>query len=138
MNIFQNVIYSCDQSCIFSIITPVLSVTWSFRNHSNMLICWSNTFIINGHIYYLHIFVRIIWWITVFEIEIFCNIINVFTVSFDQFYVSLVNKSINLFQKETPNFWMIHTHVYSSNKQIMMIRNTHFKGAQWHTNSNNK
>ncbi len=29
------------QSWIFSIITPVFSVTWSFRNHSNMLICCS-------------------------------------------------------------------------------------------------
>ncbi len=28
------------ESCIFSIITPVVSVTWSFRNHSKMLI-WS-------------------------------------------------------------------------------------------------
>jgi len=38
-----NIIYSCDQSWIFSIITPVFSVTWSFRNHSNMLICcWRN------------------------------------------------------------------------------------------------
>ncbi len=27
------------QSWIFSIITPVFSVTWSFRYHSNMLIC---------------------------------------------------------------------------------------------------
>jgi len=43
LNIFENVIYSCDQSWIFSIITPVFSVTWSFRNHSNMLIfCWRN------------------------------------------------------------------------------------------------
>ncbi len=47
--------------------------------------------------------------------EIFFNIINVFTVSFDKLYVSLVNKSINLFQKETPNIWMMH--VYSSNKK---------------------
>ncbi len=31
-------IYFCDQSWIFSIITPVFSVTWFFRNHSNMLI----------------------------------------------------------------------------------------------------
>jgi len=30
----MNVIYSCDQSRIFSIITPVFSVTWSFRNLS--------------------------------------------------------------------------------------------------------
>ncbi len=29
------------QSWIFSIITPVFSVTWSFRNHSNMLILCS-------------------------------------------------------------------------------------------------
>ncbi len=27
---------------------------------------------------------------TVFEIEIFCNIINVFTVTFDQFYASFL------------------------------------------------
>jgi len=26
-------LYSCDQSWIFSIITPVFSVTWSFRSH---------------------------------------------------------------------------------------------------------
>ncbi len=32
------------QSWIFSIITPVFSVTWSFRNHSNMLICAQETF----------------------------------------------------------------------------------------------
>ncbi len=34
-----------------------------------------------------------------FEIEIFCNIINIFTITFDQFNMSLMNKSINLFQK---------------------------------------
>ncbi len=32
------------QSWIFCIITPVLSVTWSFRNHCNMLICCSQNF----------------------------------------------------------------------------------------------
>ncbi len=35
--------YFCDQSLIFSIIIPVFSVTWSFRNHSNMQMynnCW--------------------------------------------------------------------------------------------------
>ncbi len=30
-----------------------------------------------------------------FDIEIYCNIINVFTVTFDQFNASLMNKSIN-------------------------------------------
>ncbi len=33
--------FSCDQSWIFSFLTPVFSVTWSFRNHSNILICCS-------------------------------------------------------------------------------------------------
>jgi len=32
------------QSWIFSIITPVFSVTWSFRNDSNLLICCSRHF----------------------------------------------------------------------------------------------
>ncbi len=31
--------------------------------------------------------------------EIFCNIINVFTVTFDQFNASLLNKSFNFFTK---------------------------------------
>jgi len=37
-----------DQNCIFSIITPVLSVKLSFRNHSNMMICcsrWTKYFV---------------------------------------------------------------------------------------------
>ncbi len=41
-----------------------------------------------------------------FEMDIFCNIINVFTVTFDKFIVFLQNKSIHLFlfQVLTPNF----------------------------------
>jgi len=36
------------QSWIFSIITSVFSVTWSFRNHSNMLIwCFKNHFLLS-------------------------------------------------------------------------------------------
>ncbi len=35
-----------------------------------------------------------------FETEIFCNIINAFTVTFDEFNATLLNKSINLSQKE--------------------------------------
>ncbi len=37
LNRCLNVIYFCDQSCIFSIITPVFSVTWSSEN---ILIYW--------------------------------------------------------------------------------------------------
>ncbi len=33
-----------------------------------------------------------------FQIEIFCDIINVFTVTFDQFNASLMNNSINFVQ----------------------------------------
>ncbi len=51
----------------------------------------------------LHIFCRkgdILWWIEsskeqhLFEIEILCSIINAFTLTFIQFIVSLLNKSI--------------------------------------------
>jgi len=39
--LYFNFFYSCDQSWIFCIISPVFSVTWSFRNQSNMMICCS-------------------------------------------------------------------------------------------------
>ncbi len=89
-----------------------------FRNHNNMLICCSR----NISDYYQcwkqlccpiflwkpwHLlFFRILWWIEsskekhLFEIEIFCYIINAFTVTFDQFNESLLNKSIHFFQKQ--------------------------------------
>ncbi len=35
-----------------------------------------------------------------FEIEIFCNNTYVFTVTFDQFNVSLLNKSMNLLKND--------------------------------------
>ncbi len=37
---------------------------------------------------------------SLFEIEIICNNINVFTVTFDQFNASLLNKSNNIFKKQ--------------------------------------
>ncbi len=37
VNMLYNLIYFCDQSCIFSIITPVFSVTWSSEI---IIICW--------------------------------------------------------------------------------------------------
>ncbi len=94
------------QSWIFSIITPVFSITWSLRNHYNMLICSST----NIYYYYQfwkkvvlpNIFVEtiILWWTesskehTLFEMEIFCNILNVFTIIFYQHNASLLNKII--------------------------------------------
>jgi len=66
------------------------SVTWSFNKHANMMICCSR------NIYYW-----IFWWTEIskeqhlFEIEIFCNFINVFTFNFGQFNASLHNKIIN-------------------------------------------
>jgi len=33
-----------------------------------------------------------------FEIEVFCNIKHVFTVTFDQFNASLLNESVHFFQ----------------------------------------
>ncbi len=47
-----------------------------------------------------------------FETETFCDIIHVFTDTFDQFNARLINKSINCFQKHktillTQNFWIV-------------------------------
>ncbi len=42
--IFSNVIYSCDAKQNFIIITLNFSVTWSFRNQSNILICCSDMY----------------------------------------------------------------------------------------------
>ncbi len=95
-------------------IWPNMIVTWSFRNHSNMLIycsrnisdyyqCWKQlccTIFLWKWWYFL--FFRIHRWIGsskeqhLFEIEIFCYIINVFIATFDQFNACLMNnKCIN-------------------------------------------
>ncbi len=50
-----------------------------------------------------YIFFRFFWWIKssekqhLSEIEIFCNIINVFIITFDQYNASLINKTINFY-----------------------------------------
>ncbi len=47
----------------------------------------------------LHLF-QYFWWIkitTFIKTEIFCDIINVLTVTFDQINVALLNKIVNLF-----------------------------------------
>ncbi len=81
---------------IFSIIPLVFGVTGSFRNHSHMLIFYA------GNMYYYYpcwkYFFRILDEYNLFETEIFCNIINVVTVTFDQYNESLLIKSINFFQ----------------------------------------
>ncbi len=49
---------------------------------------------------------NILWWIQsskeqhFYEIEIFCDFVNIFTVTFDQFNVSMLNKSIKVFFKK--------------------------------------
>ncbi len=59
--IFSNVIYSCDHNCIFSIITPVFSVTRACINHCHMLICYSINiysyiFLINFQLFIIYLF----------------------------------------------------------------------------------
>ncbi len=106
MNICQTVIYFCDQSCIFSIITPVFSVTWSSEI---IIICWfaaQETFLMIINVKNINIFVETVTHF-IFQdsqmnrkfkrtafIWIFCIIINIVTVTFDQFNASLMNKSI--------------------------------------------
>ncbi len=59
----------------------------------------------------IHLFM-IFWWLEsskephLFEIVTFYNIINVFTIRFDQFIASLLNK-LSYLKKETPNFSIV-------------------------------
>ncbi len=50
--------------------------------------------------------------------KIFCKIINVFTVTFDQFNAFLMNKSINksIWINFTPNFWLVVYHIFHKNQ----------------------
>ncbi len=41
------------------------------------------------------------------KIEMLCNLINIFTVAFDQFNASLLNKSIHLFLKSVFNIVLL-------------------------------
>ncbi len=63
----------------------------------------------------------------VFEIEIFCNIRNVFTVTFDQCDASLKNKIIN-FAESYPRVFNIDNNqkcFLSINQHIIMISEDH-------------
>ncbi len=112
---------------IFSIITPV---TWSFRNHSNILICCSKNTYYYVENSWVEFFFRFLWWIERSEeqhlsgIEIFCNITNIFIITFDQFKASLLNKSINFYnfspptKKEKKNNYTDSKWVAAENKKI--------------------
>ncbi len=77
-----------------------------FRNHNNMLICCSrNVEYLCGNcdtFYFSGFFDE--YKVNLFKIDVFCNSIDAFTVTFDQFNASLKTKSITFFQKLTPNF----------------------------------
>ncbi len=87
------------------------SVTWSFRNHYNMLI--SSLRNITNYYQCWKLFFRILWWIEssneeyLFKILILYNIINVLTVTFDQFNAFFLNKSINFFWKYSVRIWWL-------------------------------
>ncbi len=108
--LYFSTIYSCDGKAEF----PVSSVSHDLSEI--ILICW---LLLKKHfllsmlkiVVLLDIFVetlikkiKILWWIEsskgqyLFEIEIFCYINTcIFTVTFDRFHMSLLNKSINFF-----------------------------------------
>ncbi len=109
--------YSCDAKLYFQHHHSRL-LSMSHDPSEVILRCWfAETFLViidvkNGS-YSLHnflkpcyIFSRIFWWIEsskeqhFFKIELFCKIINVFSVTFHQFNVSLLNKSINFLKKK--------------------------------------
>ncbi len=90
------------QSWILTAITQVFSVTWSFRNHSNLLIwcsrnisyyqCWKHLccLIFSDKWWYMYL-ISVLWWMEIskeehsFEIEMISNILNIFTVTFELF-----------------------------------------------------
>ncbi len=84
-----NWIYYCDRKATFSI-TPEFSVTLSFRNHANMLKYFLLLPMLKT-VVLLYIFVLL--YIYLFEMEGFCNIINIFNVAFCLFNTSWLNKS---------------------------------------------
>ncbi len=94
----KQIIYSCDFKAKFLA---------SFQSHDPseiILIFWfaAQIFIIIMLKTAVELF-KFLWWIEhseeqhLSEIEIICNIINVFIITFDQFKASLLNKSINLY-----------------------------------------
>ncbi len=110
LNIYENVIYSCDHY-------SSLQCHMIFRNHNNMLICCSRH-ISDYHqmlcliFFYVSLvnrnFKRTAFFVCLlFLIEIFSNIINVFSVTLDQFNPSLMNNSIIM-------FFLSHTKLNSS------------------------
>ncbi len=91
------------QNCIFSTITPVFSVIWPFRNHSNMNIWHLKIYLLLlsmlKTVMLLYIFLETVTHSKeqyLFETEIFLHFC---TVTFDQFNVSLLNKTINFIKK---------------------------------------
>ncbi len=106
MNICSNVFYFCDAQLYFQHHYSSLQCHMIFRNHSNILICCSTNIsdyyqcwkhlIFLQKLWYI-LFFRIHRWIEsskeqhLFEIEIFCNIINVFNVTFDWFITYLTD-----------------------------------------------
>ncbi len=56
-----------------------------------------------------------------FKISILYNIINVFTVTFDQFKAFLLNKSINIFWKYSVCIWLKNNFMFAHNKHDYLI-----------------
>ncbi len=102
------ILFHVMQSYIFSSITPVFSVTWSFRNHSNMKSCYLRNIniivIINLNV------------ISIITTEnccaTYCSVsLNVFSAILNQMNAFLVNKKVKIKNNwgeiiETLNFWM--------------------------------
>jgi len=86
------------QSLIFSIITSVLSVTWSFGNHSNMQICCSK---------------NISYWLSWKQLCCLLHILVESVILFSGLFDNIDNMSVKALKKkkkkkkilQTPNLW---------------------------------
>ncbi len=118
------------QSWFFSIITPVFSVTWSFRNHFNMLFCCS------GYISYYHkcwkrlckCLSTVISFIENFKITAsnLCKNVKLFSSIFDWFNASLI-----IFLKEYIYIYIYWNKgkslfIWHENNQISVAEQIHF------------
>ncbi len=79
--------------------------------HLSFILCYITLIYIRYGIRPLMVTIKLSWKKQqLFEIEILCKILNVFTVTFDWFNAFLVNKNINFFPQKillTSSFWMI-------------------------------
>jgi len=140
--LIEHVIYSCDEQLYFQHHYSSLQCHMIFRNHYNILIycsrnisddyqCWKQLC--------CFIFLYKPWHILLSRIlklkraafvwnSTFCNIIITFTLTFDQFNMSLLNRSINFLKKKKTIWPLVYknilAHTLTSLQLLLYIKHS--------------